>query len=201
MIMVAATANSGKLEEIRRILSPLGFDVKSPAELGVDADVEETGITFAENARIKAQALWDATGEAVVADDSGLCIDALDGAPGVLSARYLGHDTPQEKKNAAMLRELEAVPAQQRTARFVAAVCCILKDGTVIECEHACEGAIGYEPLGDGGFGYDPIFMVGERSFAQFSAEEKDAISHRGGALRKLYSIIKNRLDLDGNSI
>jgi len=113
-------------------------------------------------------------------------VDALEGRPGVHSARYLGEDTPQQQKNAGLLQELKDVPEEQRSAQFVSAICCVLAGGSLVETLGVCPGWIGYEPLGDGGFGYDPIFMVGERSYAQLSPQEKDAISHRGLALRKL---------------
>ena len=187
MRMIVATGNKHKLEEFQRILEPLGIEAVSPKEVGTVLDVEENGTTFAENARIKARALHEQTGLAVVADDSGICVDALGGAPGVYSARYKGENTPHSEKIAALLEELRDVPHKERTARFVAAICCILADGTLIECEGVCEGFVGFAPEGAGGFGYDPVFFMEDgRSFGTLSAEEKDERSHRGRALRAL---------------
>lgn len=187
MKLLVATGNSHKLEEFSRILSPLGIEVIAPAQTGCSLDgVVEDGEIFADNARIKARALHAQCGLAVVADDSGLCVDALDGRPGVHSARYMGEDTPHSEKIQGILRELADVPDECRTARFVAAICCILPDGGLIECEGTCEGRIAHAPSGVGGFGYDPVFLVGERSFGELSPAEKDVVSHRGRALREL---------------
>lgn len=186
MQVVAATGNKGKLREFARIFAPLGIEPVAQLELCPGLSAEETGSTFAENAFLKADAAHARTGLAAVADDSGLCVDALDGAPGVYSARYAGEDTPYPEKIARLLGELSGVPDERRTARFVAHICYIGADGTRVDAEGVCEGTIGWEPRGDGGFGYDPIFYVGERSFAELSPEEKDAISHRGKALREL---------------
>lgn len=128
-----------------------------------------------------------------VADDSGLVVDALGGRPGVHSARYAGgHDVPYDVKINTLLKELENVPKEKRTARFVSAVCCAFPDGRVLEVEQTCEGYIGYEPKGKGGFGFDPIFYVGDKSFAELSGEEKDAVSHRGKSLRLFSEKIKD---------
>ncbi|WRS27915.1 RdgB/HAM1 family non-canonical purine NTP pyrophosphatase [Oscillospiraceae bacterium MB08-C2-2] len=195
MEIVAATGNAHKLEEFQRILAPLGITVVSLAQAGTNDDgIVEDGETFAANARIKAQTIFQRTGRAVMADDSGLCINALEGRPGVLSARYMGEETSYPQKMAGILRELEGVPTEKRTASFVAAICCILPDGTVLETEGRCGGIIGYEPAGSGGFGYDPLFMVGERSFAELSPAEKDARSHRGKALEELYKKLEQKL-------
>lgn len=183
MKLVAATGNNDKLKEFRRILEPLGVEVISPKELKLELDVEENGATFADNAYLKALAFYQATGKPALADDSGLCVDALDGRPGVQSARYHG-DAPYPEKMAALLEELKQIPEPQRTARFVCAICCVIDEDHVIRCEEACEGLIGYHPKGDNGFGYDPLFYLGERSMSELSGEEKDAISHRGKALR-----------------
>lgn len=185
MRLLVATGNAHKLKEFGRILSPLGIDVVSMAEVNLDLDVEETGQTFAENAEIKAKAMFGVCGIPVVADDSGLCVDALDGRPGVYSARYLG-DAPQNEKNAALLKEMKDVPQENRTARFVCAIHCILSNDTGISVEGVCEGSIGYEPKGEDGFGYDPLFLCGGKTFAELSGDEKDAQSHRGLALREL---------------
>lgn len=187
MKLIAATNNNGKLEEFRRILGPLGIQVLSPKEVGVESQAEENGDTFAENARIKAREIFEKTGLPTLADDSGLCVDALDGRPGVYSARYCGEDTPYDRKMAALLEELAEAPRERRTARFVCHISCILAQEEVLECEGSCEGWIGYAPAGSGGFGYDPLFFVGEESYAQLAPQEKDRLSHRGIALRQLY--------------
>ena len=190
---VIATNNPKKLIEIRRILSPLGIVPVTAAEKGVDlGDVEENGTTFAENAYIKAKAAFDKCGLPVIADDSGLCVDALGGRPGIYSARYGGHDLPYAEKNAMLLDELRDVPDDRRSAHFACAVCCILRSGEVIAVEGRCEGEIAHAPSGDGGFGYDPIFTVGGRSFASLSAGEKDSLSHRGNALKLLYNALRD---------
>ena len=130
-----------------------------------------------------------------MADDSGLCVDALDGKPGVYSARWYGEDTPYAEKNARLIAELEDVPQEKRTARFVAHITCVLSETEILDCEGVCEGWIGYAPAGEGGFGYDPIFYVGPKSFGQMSAQEKDGISHRGKALERLYQELKQIKD------
>lgn len=200
MKLLAATGNGHKLEEFRRILEPLGIDVLSPAQLEVDASAEETGKTFAENARIKAETLYRRAGIPVVADDSGLCVDALEGRPGVQSARYMGEGTPHSQKIAALLAELKDVPDSRRTARFEAAICCKIDDNTLLECRGICRGRIGRTPSGAGGFGYDPIFVVEGGSFADLPPEQKDAMSHRGQALRQLAQQLTNYLDARGES-
>ncbi len=195
MKLVVATNNKHKLVEFCRILEPLGFEVLSQKEAGVTVNPVEDGETFAANAKIKAMAVYEACGLPSVADDSGLCVDAMNGGPGVYSARYLGEDTAQEIKNAGILKELENVPADKRGANFACAICCVVSKEDIIECEGKCNGSIGYEPKGDGGFGYDPIFMVGDRSYAELSPEEKDAISHRGRALEVLHGILKEKFE------
>lgn len=187
MKFIIATNNKKKLLELERILKPLGIDAITAREAGVELDdVEETGTTFAENAFIKADAAFKKTGLPSVADDSGLCVDALDGRPGIYSARYAGDNATDEEKISKLLTELAGVEDEKRTAHFACAICCILPDGSKIEVEGRCQGKIAFEPCGDGGFGYDPVFMYGDKSYAQLSAEEKDAVSHRGQALRKL---------------
>lgn len=186
MKLVLATNNQGKVREFSRILEPLGIEVMTQKEAGVHLSPEENGSTFAENARIKALAVYRATGLPTVADDSGLCVDALNGEPGVYSARYYGEETPYEEKNRRLIAAVDA-SGKPRTARFVAHITCVLSEEKILDCEGVCEGQIGYTPAGDGGFGYDPIFYVGDRSFAQLDGEAKDAISHRGKALQKLY--------------
>ena len=190
MVICAATGNAGKLKELRRILSALGHEVKSQKELGITLEPEETGTTFAENARIKAMTVHQHTGEAVIADDSGICVDALDGRPGVYSARYGGEDLPHPEKIKLLLSELQDTPPQQRGARYECAIHFVLADGREYAFHADCPGVIGYETRGQNGFGYDPIFYIGERSFAEYSDEEKDRISHRGKALRQMAETI-----------
>ena len=201
MIVCAASNNAGKLKELHRILERMGHEVKSLRELGIDLDPEEPGTTFAENARIKAEAFCKASGLPTIADDSGLCVDALDGAPGVYSARYCGHHGDDEANNDKLLENMKDVPAGQRGAKFVAAVCFILPTGQHLTCRGECPGRVAFERLaGDYGFGYDPLFIPDEcgvgktdkrpnsegRSYAQLTPDEKDAISHRGNALAAL---------------
>ncbi len=162
MKFVIATGNEGKVREFKRILEPMGFGAVSMKELGLVLDVEETGKTFSENAYLKAEAVCRLTGLPAIADDSGLCVDALNGAPGVYSARYSGQG--DDGNNQKLLDEMADVPPEKRTARYVS---------------------------GEQGFGYDPLFYVGERSFGQYSDEEKDAISHRGKALRLFCETLK----------
>ena len=193
MKFIIATNNAKKLVELERILNPLGIEAVSAKEAGVVIDeVEETGKTFWENAFIKANAAFQKTGMPAVADDSGICVDALDGRPGIYSARYSPEDcVTDEDRTAKILEELQGVPDDQRGAHYTCAICCILPDGSKIEIEETCEGKIGYEFIGDGGFGYDPIFYFGDKTFAQISGEEKDKVSHRGKALRKLQEELK----------
>lgn len=189
MTFVIATHNAKKLKELKRILEPLGFDAVIREDL---PEVEETGTTFAENALLKAESACKVTGMPAIADDSGLVVDALGGAPGVYSARYAGEGATDRQRYEKLLDELREVPTEQRTARFVSAVCCVFPDGTILTAEGACEGIIAFGPKGEGGFGYDPIFLVGERSYAEMTAEEKDSISHRGRALAKLAQELEN---------
>lgn len=187
MKIIIATHNKHKLKEMERILSPMGYEVVTDTMLGIElSDVEENGETFLDNARIKAQAGCKESGLPCIADDSGLCVDALGGAPGVYSARYSGIHGDDNANNKKLLENLRDIPDEERTARFECAICVSFPDGEEITARGTCEGKIGYEKRGDNGFGYDPLFMVGDRSFAELSAEEKDAISHRGNALKEL---------------
>ena len=186
MKLVLASKNQHKLIELRTILGQLGLEVVLESDVGVDVDVEETGTTFEENSLLKAQAVMKASGMAAIADDSGLEVDALNGEPGVYSARYGGVDTDEER-TALLLKNMADVPDQKRTARFVSVVTCVLPDGKVVAARGTCEGMITYAPAGENGFGYDPVFYVPQlgKTFAHASSEEKNAISHRGDALRK----------------
>ena len=187
MDFLIATHNMKKRDELQRILSPLGVHVLTADEAGVDlTDVEETGATFEENALLKARSGCKEGKMPCIADDSGLCVDALDGAPGVYSARFAGEHGNDNKNNEKLLSLLSDVPPEKRTARFVSTVACVFPDGRELVVRGECEGKIGYEKRGENGFGYDPLFYVGERTFAEFTPEEKDAVSHRGNALRAL---------------
>ena len=194
MKFVIATHNKHKVIEFKRILEPLGIEVVSQGEAGIQVDVIENGTTFAENSKIKAEAVCKAGNCVAIADDSGICIDAFDGGPGVYSARFLGEDTPYTEKNAIILDRLKNVADEERTARYVCAISCIFPNGDAIYTEGVCEGKIGYEPKGQNGFGYDPIFYIGETSLAQITDEEKDKISHRGIALVKFVEQLKEYL-------
>ena len=198
MRLVAATGNKKKLWEIQRIMEHIGVQVLTPDMLGVVSDAIECGETFRANAAIKAWDIYRKTGLPSIADDSGLCIDALDGRPGVYSSRYGGEDTEYAVKFRMLFDKLRDVPQEERTARFTSAICCVLDEDTVIEVEESCEGYIGHEASGEGGFGYDPIFYMGERSFADFSPEEKDAVSHRGKALRAFVKKMEDYLKYKG---
>ena len=193
MKFIIATNNAKKLVELERILKPLGIEAVSAKDAGVVlGEVEETGTTFLENAFIKANAAFEKTGMPAVADDSGICVDALGGRPGIFSARYSPEDcVTDEDRTAKILEELQGVPDEKRGAHYTCAICCILPDGSKIEIEETCEGKIGYEFIGDGGFGYDPIFYFGDKTFAQISGEDKDKVSHRGKALRKLQAALR----------
>ena len=194
--VVFATGNQNKVREVRQILDGLDVEVRTMKEMGIASEPEETGETFEENAMIKAAAIADAVQDAIVlADDSGLEIDYLNGEPGIYSARYLGEDTSYEVKNAKLIERLEGVPKEERTARFVCAIACILPDGSRFTTRGTIEGYIGWEPAGENGFGYDPIFYVDEYgcSTAQMTPEQKNAISHRGNALRALRLELEKR--------
>ena len=187
MRFLLATHNLKKQAEMQRILSPLGIEVLTSEMAGITlTDVEETGETFRENAYLKAHTGCLDSGLPCIADDSGLCVDALGGAPGVYSARYAGEHGNDEANIMKLLDALRDTPDEKRTAAFVCSVCVCFPDGRLLELEGRCEGKIGYEKCGNNGFGYDPVFLVGDRSFATFTADEKDAVSHRGNALRKL---------------
>lgn len=195
--IVVATQNKGKVKEIKEILTGLPVEVKTMGEVGIDIDVEENGTTFEENAIIKAEAISKLTDAIVIADDSGLEIDCLNKEPGVYSARYLGKDTPYEIKNQIILDRLKEVPKEERTARFVCAMALAESGKETATTRGTIEGYIGYEPVGNNGFGYDPIFYVESlgTSTANISMEAKNEISHRAKALRAIMEIIKERLD------
>lgn len=195
MRFIIATHNSHKVTEFRRILEPLGIEVLSQSEAGIDADVIEDGTTFAENAEKKARAVSEAGNCIAIADDSGICIDAFGGAPGIYSSRFLGEDTSYTEKNAIILDRLKDVEKKDRGAHYVCSICCIFPNGDTIKTEGIFEGWMGYEAKGDHGFGYDPIFYVGDKSISEIPDDEKDKMSHRGKALRKFVVELKKYLD------
>ena len=190
--IIFATGNEGKMKEVRMILEDLGLPVLSLKDAGITADVEENGTTFEENAQIKAKAIMEMTGALVLADDSGLEVDALDKEPGIYSARYMGHDTSYHIKNQNIIDRLEGKVGEERSARFVCAIATAFPDGRVLITRGTMEGQIGYEEKGENGFGYDPIFYLPEYQCysAELSLEEKNELSHRGKALR----LMKERL-------
>ncbi len=191
-ILVLASNNAGKLREMREILTPFGLRVRSQKEAGFVEEVEENGTTFQENAIIKAQAVYNALHCAVLADDSGLVIDALDGAPGVYSHRFAGENATDAERCQLVLEKLQGVPDAQRTARFLCVICYITPDGAQHCFQGTCEGMIGTVPKGENGFGYDPIFVVGSQTMAEMTEAEKNVVSHRGKALAALEAYLKN---------
>mgnify|MGYP003289949894 CR=1 FL=1 len=195
--LVMATNNANKLREAKEILSPLGIEVLSLADIDIDCDPDENGATFAENAEIKAEAVYNAIADkygknmAVFADDSGLCVDALGGRPGVHSARY----APKGQECARLLDELTGVPDEKRTARFVCSIVFLDKTGQTYEVKGTCEGMIGHEERGTNGFGYDPVFVVGNKTMAEMTSDEKNAVSHRGAAMNRLYRLLEGKVN------
>ena len=194
MRFVLATHNPGKLREMGEILKDLGIEVVSPKDLGITVDVEETGTTFAENAMLKAKAVCQAAGLPAIADDSGLCVDALNGAPGVYSARYGGEGLDDRGRCMLLLNSMRG--ATTRAAHFSCAVACVFPNGDTLTAEGRCDGSIAYAPLGDGGFGYDPVFLLPGtgKTFGQLSQEEKSAVSHRGKALKEFAGKLETHL-------
>ena len=186
MKLVLASKNQHKLVEMQTILGQLGLEAVLESDVGVDVDVEETGVTFMENAILKAKAVMEASGMAAIADDSGLMVDALNGEPGVYSARY-GNKNSDAERTAYLLENMKDVPEEQRTARFVSAIACALPDGRMVTAEGVCEGTVLFATRGDNGFGYDPVFYVPQlgKTFAEADGPEKNAISHRGNALKE----------------
>lgn len=184
MKFVLASHNPKKLEELQAILGELGVEVVLQSQLGLNLEPEETGTTFEENALIKARAVSEASGLAAIADDSGLCVDALNGAPGVYSARYGGEGLSDQARYRLLLENMRG--QWSRKAQFVCVVTCVFPSGDVISAKGECPGAIAFAPMGEGGFGYDPVFLLPQfkKTFAQLTSEEKNAVSHRGNALR-----------------
>ena len=200
MKMVLASKNPKKLEEMAVILSQLGIEVVLESDVGVDVEVEETGTTFEENAALKAFAVMEAAGLPAIADDSGLCVDALGGGPGVYSARYGGEGLTDADRYRLVLEGLQG--QLDRGAKFVSAICCAFPGGDGVEARGECPGVIGYAPQGENGFGYDPIFFLPEKkkTFAQLTGEEKNAISHRGKALEKFKEELEKYLTAEGGN-
>lgn len=198
MKLIMATSNKDKVREIREMLEGFDIDIVSLAEAGIDAKIEENGTTFEENATIKAEAIRDLTNQMVIADDSGLMVDAMNGEPGVYSARFMGEDTGYDVKCGAILKNLEGIEEEKRSARFVCAMAIAYpKDtGKMTQIfKGVFEGRIAHSPKGENGFGYDPIFFVPEKNMtsAELSPEEKNEMSHRGKALRLAVEELKKQ--------
>ena len=194
MKYVLATHNPGKLKEMGDILARFGVEVVSPKDLGITVDVEETGATFAENAMLKAKAICAAAKLPAIADDSGLCVDALNGGPGVYSARYGGEGLDDKGRYTLLLNNMRGQTT--RAAHFACAIACAFPNGDTLTAEGRCDGTIAFAPMGEGGFGYDPVFFVPEKAktFGQLTAEEKSAISHRGRALESFVGKLETYL-------
>lgn len=191
--IIIATGNAGKMKEIKSIFNNSKYEVVSMKEEGITADVDENGATFEENALIKAREIAKISGHIVLADDSGLEVDALNKEPGIYSARYMGEDTPYSVKNANIIERLDGVEFEKRTARFVCAVAAVYPDGKELVVRETMEGYIEYEEKGTNGFGYDPIFYLKEfdKTSAEISLEEKNEISHRGKAFRAIKAMME----------
>ncbi len=196
MKIIFATGNENKLREIRQITENMGIEIVSMKDAGYYTEVEETGTTFEENAYLKASAIAKKCNLPTLADDSGLEIDYLNKEPGIYSSRFMGEDTPYPVKNAELLRRMEGVPDEKRTARFVCAICLVRPDGSSETVKATMEGRVAYKIAGENGFGYDPIFFLPERgcTSAELSPEEKNEISHRGKALRMMRDILEKEI-------
>lgn len=192
--IIFATGNQNKLKEIKNIMSDISCEIRSLKDEGIEADIDENGKTFEENAIIKARAICDMTGEVALADDSGLEVDYMDKKPGVYSARFMGEDTPYSIKNAAIIKNLENAHGDERSARFVCVIAAAFPDGRLLTARGTIEGVIAYEEKGENGFGYDPIFYVPEYGMttAQMEPEVKNSISHRGKALQIMKEKLRN---------
>ena len=201
MKFVLASKNAKKLVEMNDILSQLGIQVISETEAGVDVEVEETGTTFAENAALKAHAVCTASGLPAIADDSGLCVEALNGAPGVYSARYGGPELDDAGRYRLLLENMRGM--LDRRCKFVSAICCAFPDGSEVTAWGECSGTLAYAPKGEDGFGYDPVFFVPslKKTFAQLTAEEKNAVSHRGKALRSFREALAGSGKIEGGAL
>lgn len=193
MKVILASNNKNKIREMAQILEPFGMEVISQRDAGADFEVEESGTTFRENAEIKAAAVFERLNAPVIADDSGLMVDALGGAPGVYSHRYAGENATDKDRCEKLLSELAGVPEEKRTARFICEICFIDEKGEKHFFTGKCEGIIGTEEKGENGFGYDPVFYVGGVSLAEMTDDEKNSISHRGEALRLMKKYLEER--------
>lgn len=195
--IIFATGNEGKMREVRQILGDLGCEILSMKEAEAAPEIEENGTTFAENAEIKARAVWECTGDIVLADDSGLVVDYIGGEPGVYSARYMGEDTAYEVKNQAIVDRLAKARGEERSARFVCNIAAVMPNGRLIHTEATMEGQIAEKPAGNGGFGYDPILYLPQygKTSAELTMEEKNRISHRGKALEAMKEELRKALE------
>ncbi len=198
MKLITASKNPKKIKELNRILQPLGIQAVHEDDCGICLpEVVEDGETFLENAKKKAVSAMQATGLPAIADDSGLCVAALDGAPGVYSARFSGENATDEQNNQKLLKLLENVPEEKRDAYFISVICVVFPNGDILSAEGRVDGKIAFEPSGSGGFGYDPLFVVDGKSFGEMTAQQKDAISHRGRALRQIAVKLEEYLHAD----
>lgn len=193
MKIIIASSNKGKIAEFKRMLTPLGFEAVSQLDAGIDISPKENGKTFEENAAIKAREIYKAANMPCIADDSGLCVDCLNGAPGVYTSRFAGENATDEENINKLLCLMEGVEPSKRTAKFVSVIHMIFAPGDEISVRGECKGSIGFEKIGTGGFGYDPVFMINDKSIAELSPEHKDAVSHRGQALLKLVKQLESR--------
>ena len=194
MKAVLASQNRHKLAEIQAILAQYDFELVLQSDLGLEIEVNETGTTFEENSELKARAVLEATGLPAIADDSGLCVDVLGGAPGIYSARYGGPEyVTDHDRRMLLLKNMRGVRSEERTARFVCVITLLFPDGRKLVARGTCEGLITFEPRGEDGFGYDPVFYVPSQgcTFAQMGADRKNAISHRANALRRLETMLE----------
>lgn len=198
MKFVLASQNKHKLAEMQSILSAQGVEVVLESDLGLHVEVEETGETFAENAMMKARAVMEASGLPAIADDSGVCVDALNGGPGIYSARYGGPELDDTGRYRLLLENMRG--AKTRAAHFTSCIACVFPNGDALEAEGVCPGTIAFAPQGDGGFGYDPVFFLPElrKTYAQLTQEEKAAVSHRGKALAVFEGKLRDYLKENG---
>ena len=191
MKLIVATKNAHKVAEFSRIFEPMGIEILSQTDVGIDIDVQEDADTFEGNARLKARAIYEKTGLPTIADDSGLEVHFLGNAPGVYSARYGGTECKTDKQRyEKVIKELDGVPKDERAAQFVCSISLILNNDKQYSFTGICKGWIGYEAIGENGFGYDPIFMIGDKSFSQLTDKQKDEISHRGNAVKQLQACL-----------
>ena len=196
MKLFIATKNQHKVTEFKRILEPIGIEIICESDLSFPLEeVEENGLTFEENAFIKAEAAMKVTGLPSVADDSGLCVDFLGGAPGIYSARYAGEPTDNDKNNKKLLDALSGVKEEERTAKFVCSIACIFPNGQKLSAYGECKGKIAEKPQGSNGFGYDPLFISEIGNFGELSDSEKDSVSHRGNALKAFYKKLSDYIN------